>query len=115
VEFALTPFVHYLSCREFAEKNPSIAKYDAPAMLEDGHSQRLRSVAAEFAHKQVSEMQAGSYTTGSFYFRTVSSQRACTQVNQSRKHTPQLNHGYLTTVVSFMIACSHQHKWKTTL
>ena len=51
--------------RKFAERNPGIAEYDAPAMLEDGLSKQLHSVAADFAAKQVSEMQAGMWRSSS--------------------------------------------------
>ena len=49
--------------RDFAAQNPAIAQYDAEAVLEDAQNQTLNSVAADFAKKQVAEMQAGAYST----------------------------------------------------
>ncbi|CAE7659615.1 unnamed protein product, partial [Symbiodinium sp. KB8] len=54
-----SPSLLRLFRRDFASKNPSIAQYDAQAMIEDAENQSLRSVAATFAKRQVAEMQAG--------------------------------------------------------
>ena len=112
-----SPSLLRLFRRDFASKNPSIAQYDAQAMIEDAENQSLRSVAATFAKRQVAEMQAGEWRKPCCACSVGMATIPGAHLSQERarmKLTVLPRHGCWRTGRSITNACRHQRRFRKT-